>query len=116
MNLDRDFFQNNYANLFSKYTYKITDKYNAEGSCFPRPGTVPISPATATAGGNPAAPALTDLEIKKKAYQRLLKLLISFCTATIIYYICKIFDPFKNLQDNAEVQTNGMFAYIKKRY
>ena len=48
------------------YEFKITDKYNAEGSCFPRPGTVPVSPATATAGGNPAAPALTDLEIKKK--------------------------------------------------
>ena len=57
--------------------------------------------------------AKENLEIKKKAYRRLLKLLISFCTATIIYYICKIFDPFKNLQDNAEVQTNGMFAYIK---
>ena len=48
------------------YEFKITDKYNAEGSCFPRPGTVPVSPATATAGGKSAAPALTELEIKKK--------------------------------------------------
>ncbi len=50
---------------------------------------------------------------KKKMYRRLIKLLIGFTMTTIIYYICKIFDPFKNLQDNAEVQTNQMFVYIK---
>lgn len=57
--------------------------------------------------------ALSNLEQNKKIKIRFIKLLISFITSTIIYYICKIFDPFKNLQDNAEVQTNEMFAYIK---
>lgn len=57
--------------------------------------------------------ARQNIQEKKKIYYRLIKLLIGFCMATIIYYICNIFDPFKNLQDNAEVQTNKMFAYIK---
>ena len=57
--------------------------------------------------------AKDNLEIKKKAQRRLIKILISFCTATIIYYICKVFDPFKNLEGNAEVQANEMFKYIK---
>ena len=57
--------------------------------------------------------AIENLELKKKVKFRLYKILIGFVLATIIYYICKVFDPFKNLQDNAEVQTNQMFKYIK---
>ena len=57
--------------------------------------------------------AIENLELKKKVKFRLYKILIGFVLATMIYYICKVFDPFKNLQDNAEVQTNQMFKYIK---
>lgn len=57
--------------------------------------------------------ALENLELKKKVQRRLLKILIGFVLSTIIYYICKVFDPFKNLQNNPEVQTNEMFKYIK---
>lgn len=57
--------------------------------------------------------ALENIELKKKVRMRLIKILIGFVLATIVYYVCKVFDPFKNLQDNAEVQTNQMFKYIK---
>ena len=57
--------------------------------------------------------AMENLELKKKVRRRLYKILIGFVLSTMIYYICTVFDPFKNLQDNAEIQTNDMFKYIK---
>ena len=57
--------------------------------------------------------ASENIELKKKVQRRLIKILIGFVLSTIIYYICKVFDPFKNLQNNPEVQTNQMFKYIK---
>lgn len=56
---------------------------------------------------------IVDEKEQKGLKKRLIKILIGFVISTIAYYICKIFDPFKNLQDNSEVQTNQMFTYIK---
>ena len=49
----------------------------------------------------------------KKLMIRFIFLLAGFILTTLIYFICKAFDPFKGVTDQAEVQSYAILTYIK---
>lgn len=50
---------------------------------------------------------------KKKLKFKLIFLLFGFIITTLIYFICKAFDPFKDLSEQAEIQSYAILNYIK---
>lgn len=50
---------------------------------------------------------------KKKLKFKLIFLLFGFIITTLIYFICKAFDPFKGLSEQTEVQSYAVLNYIK---
>lgn len=57
---------------------------------------------------------LKEIEEQNKFFKRkLITLLLCFVLSSAIYFICKAFDPFKNLSDESEIQTNALVKYLK---
>lgn len=50
---------------------------------------------------------------KKKLKFKLIFLLFGFIITTLIYFICKAFDPFKDLSEQAEIQSYAVLNYVK---
>ena len=68
------------------------------------------------------AESVTEVEVIEEADQsfqnkrlmiRLIFLLVGFIITTLIYFICKAFDPFKGLSEQNEIQTYAILTYIK---
>lgn len=62
----------------------------------------------------PTEEELKEIEEQNKFFKRkLITLLICFVLSSVIYFVCKAFDPFKGLTEEAEIQTNALVKYLK---